>query len=138
MVSNKAVRQALYEKLNVSAVTSLLGDGSASLRYRFAPDGTDFPLCIFAKQSDTSTYRFGGNAFDNHIWLVKGVVRADSPSVAEEIDAAARTLLDFGTLTITGATQMFLARQSGLSYQEAEGDQIFHHVGGLYRLTLQT
>lgn len=137
MVSNKAVRQALYKKLNVSTVTSLLGSGSASLVHEVAPPSAKFPICVFAKQSDTSTQRFGGNAYDSHVWMVKGVVRDTSASAAEDIDKAVRDLLDFGSLTISGGDLMYLARISGIEYQENDGDQVFRHVGGLYRLVVQ-
>lgn len=136
MVSNKAVRQALYQKLNVSSVTSLLGGGSASLVHGIAPPEATYPLCLFTKQSDTSAHVMGGNAMDNQIWLVKGIVRSSTPSVAEDIDAAVRALLDFGSLTITGGTNLFLARMSGISYVEVDGDTTYQHVGGLYRLSV--
>ena len=135
-LSNKAVRQSLYTALNVSAVTTLLGSGSASLVHGIAPPSATYPLCVFTKQSDTSALRMGGNAMDSQLWLVKGIVRSTSPSVAEDIDAAVRTLLDFGTLTITGGTNLFCARTSGVAYSEADGDQVFQHVGGLYRVTV--
>lgn len=141
MVSNKAVRQAFYQALNVSQVTSLLGSGSASVCYDVVPDKDPpiaFPVCLFARQADTSTLRFGGNAFDSHVWMVRGIARDILPGVAEDIDAAARAILDFGTLTIAGAQQMHLARMSGIAYEETEGDQVFRHVGSLYRLVLQT
>lgn len=138
MVTNKAVRQAIYQALNVSAVTTQLGSGSASLVNAIAPSTADYPLCVFQRQSDTSILRFGGNAFDNQLWLVKGVVRDTSASAAEDIDKAVRDLLDFGTLTISGASLMHIARQSGVTYVETEGDQIFHHIGSIYRLVIQT
>lgn len=137
MVSNKAIRQALYQKLNVSSVTTLLGSGSASLVHDVAPPSATFPVCVFSKSTDTSTLRMGGNAFDSHVWMVKGVVRGTSASAAEDIDAAARALLDFGSLTITGGNLMHLARIGGMEYTETEGDQIYHHCGSTYRLVVQ-
>jgi hypothetical protein len=137
MVSDKAVRQAIYQKLNVSAVTNLLGSGSASLVHGEAPPTSTFPLCVFHKQAGTTTNRFGGEAFKAHIWLVKGVVKAASASTAEDIDKAANDLLHFGDLTITGADDMYLARESDVNYSETDGDVKFWHVGGLYRLIVQ-
>lgn len=136
MVSNKAVRAGIYTKLNVSAVTTLLGSGSASLVYGVAPPTASFPICVFSKQSDVSTHTFGGQAFDNDLWLVKGISRSTSPSVAEDIDAVVRTLLDFDTLTITGGQSLYLARESGVSYVETDGDQTYQHVGALYRVVI--
>lgn len=137
MVSNKAIRQGFYQALNVASVTNLLGNGSASLVHAIAPPSADYPLCVFAKNSDTSTLRMGGNAFDSQLWMVKGVVRSTTPSAAEDIDKAARDLLDFGTLTISGGSCMSLIRVSGMEYVENEGDQVFQHVGSVYRLAVQ-
>lgn len=138
MVSNKAVRQALYEKLNVPALTTLLGSGSASLVHAVAPSSAHYPLCVFFKSADGSVLRFGGNAFDSQLWTVKGVARASSPTEAENVDKAVRDLLDFGSLTITGGTLMHLARESGTEYAESEGDQTYRHVVGVYRLVVQS
>ena len=44
MVSNKAVRQALYQKLNVAAVTTPLANGSASLHHAMAPSSGLMPF----------------------------------------------------------------------------------------------
>lgn len=138
MVSNKAVRQAIYTALNVSSVTTQLGSGSASLVHGIAPASATYPLCVFHRQSDVSTLVFGENAFDNQMWMVKGMVRATSPSIAEDIDAAARTILDFGSLSITGGRLLFIARVSGIEYTETDGDQTYRHIGSLYRLTVGT
>src|SRR5688500_9975786 len=110
MVNNKAVRQAIYEKLNVSSVTNLLGNGSASIHHGVAPQGALFPILVFHKQAGTEVNRFGGEAMKNTLWLVKGIARATSSSAAEDIDKAAHDLLHFGDLTITGAVDTFLAR----------------------------
>jgi hypothetical protein len=42
VVSNKAIRAALYTKLNVASVTSQLGSGSASLVHEVAPPTAAF------------------------------------------------------------------------------------------------
>ena len=140
-VSQKAVRQALYQKLNVSNVTTLLADGSAGIFHRLVPDRTppaQFPLLIFNRQTDSSRWVFGANAYDSQVWLVKGVCKGTTPSPAEDVDAAVRSQLDFGSLTISGGVSMVLARISGVSYAETDGDEIFQHVGGLYRLDVRS
>jgi hypothetical protein len=68
---------------------------------------------------------------------VKGVTRAPSASLAEQIDKAAFDLLHFGSLTITGADDLMLSRESDVNYSELDGDTKFWHVGGLYRLKYQ-
>lgn len=138
MVSDKAIRQGIYEKLNVASVTSLLAEGSASIRHAVAPPSGQFPFVIFNKQSGTPTRRMGGNAFDSQIWLVKAVARDTTSSTAEDISKAIDDLLDFGTLTITGATLLFLARESDVDYVETDGDRQYRHHGAYYRLTAAT
>ena len=137
MVNNKAIRQAIYQKLNVSSVTTLLGSGSASLVHSVAQPTATYPICVFSKQSAISAQRFGGEALRSHLWLVKGVAKSGSASAAEDIDKAVFDLLNFGTLTITGADDMYLARESDVEFTETEGDVLYRHVGGLYRLVVQ-
>lgn len=138
MVSDKAIRQGLYEKLNTASVTGLLANGSASLFHGVGRTNTGFPYVIFSKQSGIPVQRFGGNAYDDHIWLVKAVARDTSSSTAEDIAKAIDDLLDFGTLTITGGTLLHLARESDVDYTETDGDQTFRHHGANYRLDVAT
>lgn len=137
MVTNKAVRQALYTKLNVVSVTGLLANGSASIHHNVAPATAVYPLLVFSKQSGTQVQAFGDEAFRTTLWLVKGIAKGKSASVAEDIDKAVFDLLNFGTLSITGAGVMHLARESDVEFPETQGDDIYHHVGGLYRLVYQ-
>jgi hypothetical protein len=137
VVSSKVVRTALYNKLNTASVTSLLGSGSASLVHAVASPTANYPLCVFHKQAGTSTNRFGGEAFKDHLWVVKGVVKATSASVAEDIDAAATALLNFSTLSLSSGSLMSMIRESDVDYPETTGDIQYRHCGGIYRLKVQ-
>lgn len=138
MVSTKAVRQAIYQKLNVSGVTTLLANGSASIFHAVAPPTGSYPMLVFHKQSGvTAATGQGGEELKNTLWLVKAVVRATSSSAAEDIDKAANDQLHFGDLTITGADDMYLTRESDVEYVETVGDNQYRHVGGIYRLIYQ-
>ena len=137
-IRHKAIRAALYTKLNVASVTSQLGSGSASLVHGPAQPSAAYPICSFAKQSGRNDdLSFGGDANRNQIWTVKGIVRGTSASVAEDIDKAVAELLHFSTLTITGGTTLYLAREGDVEYPETEGDQTYYHVGGLYRIKVR-
>lgn len=138
MVSSKAVRTALYTKLNVASVTGYLGAGSASIVHSIASpqSGATYPLVVYSKQAGTPVATMGEQAFKHHIWLVKGVVRDTSSSVAEDIDKAVNDLLDYGTLSVTGGTVLHMVRESDVDYVETEGDQLYRHHGGLYRITI--
>ncbi len=138
MVSDKAIRQGLYEKLNTAPVTSLLGSGSASLVHAGAPSSAAYPLCVYQKQSGRADLMgFGGPGARNQLWLVKGVVRSTKASLAEDIDKAVADLLHFSSLTIAGGESMYLAREGDVNYSEVVGDQTYWHVGSLYRLRVQ-
>lgn len=140
MVSTKEVRKAIYAKLNVSGVTSQLAAGSASLFHSVAPAGSAFPMVVYNKQAGTSTHALGALAYDSHLWLVKGVVKGSpgpvSASVAEDLAAAIATALDFQTLTVTGGTNLYMARESDVDYTETDGDTQYRHSGGVYRIVV--
>lgn len=137
MVSNKAVRQALYEKLNTSSVTTPLATGSASLFHAVAPSSAAYPLVIFNKQAGTPTHQMGGSHYDSQIWLVKAIVKGGSSSAGEDIAKAIADRLDFASLTISGGETMHLARESDVDYTEVESGETYRHHGSLYRLTVQ-
>lgn len=138
MVSTKAVRQAIYQKLNQASVTSLLSSGSASIYHAVAPPTSGYPMVVFNKQSGVTTVTGqGGDELKNTLWLVKGIARATSSSVAEDIDKAVNDVLHFADLTITGADDMYLTRESDVEYVETVGDTQYRHVGGIYRLIYQ-
>jgi hypothetical protein len=134
VVSDKQVRIGLYTKLNTSSVTSLLASGSASIFHEVARPGAASPYLVFSKVSGVPLLRFGGNAMDNQIWLVKAVDRSESSSRAEDIAQAADTLLDFGTLTVSGAVNLATLRESDVDYLEVDGDQTYRHHGARYRI----
>lgn len=137
MVSDKAVRTAIYSKLNVAGITTSLGSGSASIVHGVASPTAAYPIVVFHKQASTNVNRFGGEAYRNQLWLVKAVAKSTSSSTAEDIDKAINDLLNFGNLTITGGDDMSLIRESDVSYVETSGDTQYRHHGAYYRLRVQ-
>lgn len=137
MVSDKAVRQAIYKALNVKAVTDLLANGSASIVHSVAPLGSGYPMIVFNQQAGQAHHQFTGSRYDEQTWMVKAVCSGGSSSAAEDICAAADAQLDWVKMPIEGAETMHLAADSKLSYSEVvDGEQYRHHVA-LYRLVLQ-
>lgn len=137
MVNEKAVRQAIYEKLNVSAVTSKLAGGSAGLFHAAADQGAPFPFLVFNKQTGIPIRTLKGAQLNNTLWAVKAVVQTDvpgSPSAAEEIAKLADDELDGQSLNISGGTHRFLMREGDIDFAEIDGDTAYHHHGHLYRL----
>jgi hypothetical protein len=137
-------RRALYGKLaGDTTLNNLLGTPatgySKSIYYQVAPPGASYPLIVFNKQAGTPTYTFkdGHAAIDTEVWLVKGVDRSDSADKADAIAARLDALLTDGALTISGATQMYLRRQSDVEYLEDDDGTVYRHAGALYRLLYQ-
>jgi hypothetical protein len=135
-----AIRRALYGKLSGdSTLTNQLGSPptgyTKSIYYQLAPQEALFPYVIFQKQTGTPTYAFvAAPAFDTELWLIKGV---DRNSTADPVDAIASrldALLTDGVLTISGATQMYLRRQSDIDYSETHEGAEYKHSGSLFRL----
>lgn len=137
MVSDKAVRQGLYKKLNVKAITDQLANGSASIHHQVAPSSAEYPMIIFNQQSGVPRHQFTGARYDEQVWMVKAVCEGGSSSSAEDIAKAVDDELDWELLTIEGAETMHLEAQSKLSFSEVvDGEQFRHHVA-LYRLIIQ-
>jgi hypothetical protein len=137
MVTNKAIRQSLYTKLNVVSVTGLLANGSAGIHHAVAPPTGTYPLIVFSKSSGTQVNAFRDEAYKTTLWLIKAVAKGKSASASEDIDKAVFDVLNYSTLTISGADDLAVFRESDVEYAETQGDDIFHHVGGLYRIAYQ-
>ena len=135
-----AVRRAIYGRLaSDTTLNNLLGvppaGYSKSIYHQQAPQGATYPLVILSKQSGTPTEAFGDpSALENDTWLVKAVDRSNSADVAEAVSARITTLLNDANLSISGATTLYLRRQSDVEYPEVPDGQVYRHVGALYRL----
>jgi hypothetical protein len=135
-----AVRRALYGKLaGDTTLTNLLGTPatgfSKSIYHAQAPAGAAFPFIIINKQSGVPTETFTDpSGFEEDIWLVRATDRNTTADTAEAIAARVKTLLNDATLTISGATHLFLRRQSDVEYLETVEGVRYAHCGGLYRL----
>lgn len=134
-------RRALYGKMaGDTTLNNLLGTPatgySKSIYYQVAPAGADYPLIVFNKQAGTPTYTFknGHAAIDTEVWMVKGVDRSDTADKADAIQSRLDALLTDGALTISGATQMYLRRQSDFDFAEDEDGELYRHAGSNYRL----
>jgi hypothetical protein len=134
-------RRALYGKLaGDTTLNNLLGTPatgySKNIYYQVAPEGAAYPLIVFSKQAGTPTYtlKSGHAAIDTEVWMVKGVDRSDTADRADAIQSRLDTLLTDGALTISGASQLDLARQSDIDYLEDDDGEVYRHAGSLYRL----
>jgi hypothetical protein len=108
---------------------------SKSIYHQQAPGGAQFPFVIFQKQAGTPTEAFGDpDAMDTDVWLIKAVDRSTSADGAEAVQARLQALLNDATLSISGATLLYLRRQSDVEYPEVSDGVTYNHAGALYRL----
>lgn len=135
-----ATRRALYGKLaGDTTLNNLLGtpapNYSKSIYHQEAPAGASYPLVIINKQSGTPTEAFTDpSALETDIWLVKGVDRNTTADIAESIQARVMVLLNDSAVSISGATTLYLRRQSDQEYLEVTDGVRYQHAGSLYRL----
>ncbi len=124
---------ALYGKLHGDA--TLLGLAPGDVHRHVAKQGTALPFVLFAKQSEQCEYTQGASRKRTRAmtYLVKAV---DDPASNNggAIDARIDALLTDGTLTISGATLLYMRRTSGMDYVEVADGVIYRHVGGLYEI----
>jgi hypothetical protein len=139
-----ATRRAIYGKLaGDTTLNNLLGAPPAgwakSIYHNQAPGGATYPLIVFFKSAGTPTDAFAKpGAFENEVWTVKAVDRNTSADNAEAIAARVKALLNDASLSISGATHLYLRRQSDIEYPEVEDGVVHHHVGSLYRLVYES
>lgn len=138
-----AVRRALYGRLaSDTTLNNLLATPatgfSKAIYHQQAPANASFPFVIFNRQSGVPTEAMADpSALDTDIWLVKAVDRNTSADTAESISARVQTLLNDATLSISGATHLYLRRQSDVEYAEEANGVSYKHSGSLYRLVYE-
>lgn len=134
------VRRAIYGALaGDTTLNNLLGTPATgytkSIYYQEAPAGAHFPFVIFNKMSGVPTEAFGDpDALENDVWLVKGIDRATTADTAEAIQSRVKTLLNDASLSISGATLLYLRRQSDVEYPETADGVMYKHAGSTFRL----
>lgn len=137
-----AVRRALYGKLSGDVTLNALlptppAGWTKSIYYRFAPQGAAFPYVILSQQAGTPVYAYASRAYDNDIWLVKGIDRHEDTDRVEDIAARLDALLTDGTISISGRTQLYLRREVDITYSEEDDGVEYHHAGSNYRVMYQ-
>jgi hypothetical protein len=137
-VAIKERREAIFDLLDVSAVTSLLhaapASRSTSIFHEQAPDDAEPPYIIFDKQNgrpDLMTFKDGHE--QNDVWLIKAVVRG-SAVTAENIADAIYNAVHDKSVTVNGSPALWLRREMDVDYwEDVEGDR-WDHVGFQFRL----
>ncbi len=136
-------RRALYGKMaGDTTLTNLLGappSGFAkNIFYQEAPQGAGFPYVIFNEQAETPAWALSEKAYDDDIWLIKGVDENSDADRVDTIKARLEALLTDATLSISGETLLYLRPESKISYQETTDGVRYLHAGLLFRLIHDT
>lgn len=138
------IRRALYGKMSGdTTLSNLLGTAPAGyskpIYYQLAPSDPGYPIVLFARQTGTPQYGMKSTAtIENDLWLIKGIDRNTDTDGVDAIAARLDALLTDGTISISGATQLYLRRYSDVDYLDLEDGERYVHSGSLYRLMYQT
>jgi hypothetical protein len=116
-----------------ATLTGLLGDGAGGFWHEVAPREALEPLVVLTKEAGGRSWQMTAH-IRSELWCVKAVDRSLSASAAATIDRRLDTLLTDPSLAIAGFTVLYCRRETDVSYPEQDGADVFHHVGGLYRL----
>jgi hypothetical protein len=133
-----AINTAIYNALNVSALTSLLNavNTPSSIFHLQAPDGSGYDFVIFNKQSDVQDTS-SAHRVTNTLYQVRGFTKVSSGragTIAAQIDL----LLDGVALSITGFAQLKLKREGGLEFVETmPGTGTVYSAGSIFRLIVE-
>lgn len=126
---------AFYSKLTGGTALTALLAGAASVYNQVVPVGAAMPYVVFNIQAG-GPENITPARFENIIYLVKAV-SATSALAAGSIDSQIDILLHRSSLTVTGWSNFWLAREERIQFVETapEGQYIWH-VGGTYRVRL--
>lgn len=129
------VREALWRALSDDDdLTGLLSNPGA-IYHQYAPERSGTPFIVFSKSSGTPQWSFAGDPIDHDVWLIKAIDRGGSASAAEDIAREVDRILNRADLDIDGRATLHVLRQSDVDYAEIDAGRVFHHVGGLYRIS---
>ena len=133
-----AIRRAIYGKMaGDTTLTAMLGTPPAGyskgIYYQQAPEGAQYPYVIFSKQAGTPSYAMSARAFENDVWLIKGVDRRDTADTVDAIASRLDALLTDATLSISGSTPHYLRRESDVDYSETSDGVLYRHAGAYFR-----
>ena len=141
-----AIESAIYTALtSAGALTSLLAT-TTSVFFRIGHPGNNYPMVVFEFLSETDDNKSPHRA-KQLLYSIKGIVherrglRPDTGPNADLVDAGAIDLqidaiFHLKVLTVTGWTNFWAMRESGIRYEEVVEGGRFFHAGGIYRFRL--
>lgn len=119
----------------------LLADGALAA---LMPDGIWFDIAthgatrfvIVSQLAHEDAYMFEGVAWERFLYLVKAVAKSSTGADVKAAAARIHTLLQDGTLTVTGYELMVMQRTERVRYTEVDEDtdERWQHRGGQYEV----
>lgn len=136
MSIQNVLNAAIYSRLTGgTALTALLTSGTA-IYFKQAPDhseDSDFVIFDYGSEVDLS---FSPGREKDVLVLAKGI--STKPAAAGSIDFQIDALLNDQALTLSGWSNRWIRRETGISYPEVdEAKRKWYHAGAYYRITLQ-
>lgn len=132
-----AVCAALFAKLTADSTLVAMLAGTAAVYQGQAPQGAQLPYVVFNQQAETDSYTLADRAFEDYVFLVKGVTKATSPVGAGAISGRIDEVLTDAALSVSGQDQMYLRREQQIKYPEVDQGDRYWHSGGLFRIVVQ-
>jgi hypothetical protein len=134
MADVEELSNALHDALAADATLIAALSAVTAIYESLAKKGVALPYCIYSFQGGGDENLIPSRML-NEVWLVKGVAR--SLSVSKTIATAIDAVLHDQTLTVSGWTNFWTARESPIRYVEVDDDgKPTYHRGGLYRIRL--
>ncbi len=138
MASSGNVDIALISKLTSDATLMALAPGGVFRE--IAPQGSAEPYVIVQMMRHSDEYLINrGEAFEEFTYMVKAVQRNTSGATVQSVADRIHTLLQDGTMTITGYNLTTMQREERIAYVELDEnrDQRYQHRGGLYQVLVE-
>lgn len=134
-MSVTALETGLYNKLSTDSdlITAL---GGTIIYNKQAPQGVDDPYVVFNWQ--------GGGDLNESPTRMRGLVYqvraiATTQGTAAAVDAFIDAALHKQALTVSGWSNIWLARETDINFVEQDTSGVAHyHVGGLYRIIIDS
>lgn len=99
-----------------------------------APEQTPTPYLIVGLDTHDDVDEQGRTAYEEAVYLVMAIDKADDAAAANAAYARAHTVLTGTTFSVSGLTLMDLTRRGRVRLAERDGSAIWRFVGARYRV----
>lgn len=130
------LQAALYSRLATDGtLLGMLSGGSASIHFQQAPKNSSYPYLVYSLQSGIDENETANRTKNDVVYVraYSGVSAVQAGSIDARID----TLLHMAPLTVSGWTNIWMARERDVSTVEViPTEQSIFMQGGFYRCRL--